>query len=74
MRKSLLSIMRGGWPYRLPCVPQRSMIMRDYKKCIHCDCYNADYGEAESHGQMVDACALCEMTEEEWCKFLKTCE
>ncbi|MDE7339286.1 MAG: hypothetical protein K2N80_01830 [Lachnospiraceae bacterium] len=48
--------------------------MMDYESCIHCDCYNSVYGEAERYGQTIDACALCEMTEEEWHKFFLTCE
>lgn len=48
--------------------------MRDYEKCIHCDCYNADYGEAERDGQIIDACALCDMTEEDWRKFEQALE
>lgn len=48
--------------------------MRDYEKCIHCDCYNADLGEAERHGQTIDVCALCDMTEEDWREFLETTE
>ena len=43
--------------------------MRDYEKCIHCDCYNADYGQPEGNGSTIDACALCGMTEEDWRKF-----
>lgn len=39
--------------------------MKDYEKCIHCDCFNADLGDAESHGQTIDACRLCEISEDE---------
>lgn len=48
--------------------------MTEHEKCVHCDCPNADHGQAERDGQIIDACALCRMTEEDWRKFMETVE
>lgn len=48
--------------------------MPDYEKCKSCDCYNADYEDGKRNCQIINACDLCRMTEEDWREFLMTLE
>lgn len=86
----MLFIMRGGWPYRLPCVPQRSIAMTGYdketgynKECLNCKMYLACdicgmLGDAPEERkkeiQPIESRNFSETTEEEWRKFFLTCE
>lgn len=48
--------------------------MVDYENCKECDCFDPDLGVVKPSSQIVNACDLCEMTEELWREFAESCE
>ena len=64
----------GRMPYLSAPRPRRNQKMMNYEKCKNCDCYNPDYEDGERSGQIMNACDLCEMSEEDWRKFMETAE
>lgn len=48
--------------------------MPDYEKCKKCDIYDKGLGTVKPSCQTVNACDLCEMTEELWRGFAETPE
>lgn len=43
--------------------------MIDYEKCRNCDYWNPDYESPERNSCPIDACALCEMSEEDFTEY-----